>query len=478
MLTSILSSMEFWTIVLIFVIIATVWFLPEKKSPTSSTPPATTVPPASAPVATGTAGGYSVQRQDFDRNSATFSVADWLKNEIAWYKQEVTKRTEKFNNNTPEVSEWLFWTVIVLICTLLAGLTYAVHYYIPSVVTLLGGFVINPQWLFYAMVGMYILAGFRAIPTDKVAGLALFGTPVWQFGNGLKWYPWLVFKLTIETVQLVQGEQPGDADHIFWDDEEKLLPSNMVRPIYVLSGENPNGMLPTDKQTNLGVSFLVKFQLTKERFFDLVRNVAPIDAENGEMIRNTVTGNQSVTDRLLEVLRLLRDTGSAFAAGTLGKLSYNEITTHRHLVDELLMLRIKLEIVPWGLDLDEARFTQINPGHAYNKDLQKRAQAVTERDRLTTVADGKAADIDKVGLANARVREAFLRAEATGQKAIRDELGVDGATVIGAEVGKEIAKGGNAVITEGGIGALGAMFAAGAEKTKKKGGSATPSDDT
>ncbi len=416
------------------------------------------------------------ERTAFDRTAAGFTVRQWLLDEISWHKQEIAIKQAKYNNETPEVAEWLFWVITSIVVILVGGITFLTWRYIPSLI-IVSGFELNPQILIYMLVGVYVLAGLRPIDTDKVAGLDFAGTPVRQFGNGLKWYPWLVFRLTIETAQLVQAEAPGDADHIFWKDEEEELPPNTVRPIYVLSGENPDGILPTDKQVNLGVSYMTKFQLVKERFFDLVRNVSPVDPENGKMIMDTMTGGQAITKRLLEVLRHLRDTGSAFAAGILGKLSYNEITAHRHLVDELLKLRVELEMIPWGLELEEARFTQINPGHSYNKDLQRRAEAVTERDRLSTEADGKAAAIEKEGIAAAKARKAMLQAEAEGQKAIRDELGVTGDVAIAAEVAKELAKGGNTVIAPN-VAGLGAALQTGAAAVKPKtGGSASPSNN-
>lgn len=406
------------------------------------------------------------KRISFDRDDKNFTVRDWLETEIAYYEDLIERKESSYETTT--VSEWLFWTisaVVVVILFFLAGVTMFTNWLLPPVAEVYG-VALNPQWLVLVLIFIYLAAGLRQIDTSEVAGLDFAGKPVLQLGNGLKWYPWLLFKLSIETVHLTQGELPGDADRIFWGEEEEEMPSGMVRPIFVLSGENPRGGLPSDKQINLGVSMLVKIKIIQDRFFDLIINIAPVDEKNGQMIRDTITGNQSVTPRLLEVLRHLRDTSSAFASALVGKLSYNEITHNRALVDELYHLRVKLEVLDWGLDLKEARFTKFNPGHTYNSDLQKRSTAASERDATIMQAEGKRKALMLEGEGEASKRRKFLQAEAEGQQAIRDALEISGDTVIAAEVGKEIAKGGNAVIADG-IGGLGALFAAGTEKFKK-----------
>ncbi len=71
----------------------------------------------------------------------------------------------------------------------------------------------------------------------------------------------------------------------------------------------------------------------------------------------------------------------------------------------------------------------------------------------------------------------MLQAEAEGQKAIRDELGVTGDVAIAAEVAKELAKGGNTVIAPN-VAGLGAALQTGAAAVKPKtGGSASPSNN-
>lgn len=398
-------------------------------------------------------------------------VRSWLLADIAWLKQCINNKEMDHHEKTPEVTEWLFWALTMVVVGTLTGIATATVFLIPSEISV-GGIAFNPQMILLLAELLYIAAGFRSIPTDRAAGLDFAGTPVKQFGNGLKWYPWLVFNLTTESALLVQAEFPGDADHVFWGGEEKELTDGKVRPIYILTGENPGSNLPTDLQTNLGASALVRFQLVSQRYFDLVRNVAPVDEANGSVIRETMTGNSSVTPRLLEVLRQLRDTGARYMGEVIGKLSYNEITLHRALLDEWLFNRIKLEMIPWGLELREAGFTQLNPGHDYNKALQDRSAASITRDAIVLQAEGDKRKLELLGEGTAAARLALLKAEAEGQKKIRDGLGVSGEQVLAADVGKELGKGGNTVIVGPGLGAagLGAILGAGAQSTNNRNG--------
>jgi hypothetical protein len=267
---------------------------------------------------------------------------------------------------------------------------------------------------------------------------------------------------------LVQAEFPGDSNRIHWEDEKTELPKNKVRPIHILTGENPEGTLPSEKQINLGVGMMFKIQVTSDCFFDLVRNTPPIDPANGAEIVESIVGNTNVTPRLLEILRHLRDTSARIAAEVLGQLSYNEITTHRALVDEWLEERMRLELVAWGVKLREAGFTVLNPGHSYNQDIEQRAKASAARDAAILAAEGERKKRILEGEGAATALRAQFEAEAGGKKAIMDALGVSGEAVLASELGEKVAEGGNAVIADG-LGGLGAMLKAGTDALKTKG---------
>ncbi|MFM2381415.1 MAG: hypothetical protein RLZZ76_182 [Candidatus Parcubacteria bacterium] len=402
-------------------------------------------------------------RAALDRTTGT--AASWLMSEVVWLKAQTEQKRHEHESDTPEVNEKIFLVVTAFVFGALFLLEIANFIFMPASVQLFG-FPINLQWLVHISIIAYLLCGFAAVETDQVAGLDFFGKPVFQFSNGLKWFPYLVFNFIKESAFLVQAEFPGDANHVHWDGEKTTLPLGSVRPIYLLTGENPTGVLPSDKQINLGVAFNVKIQATAERFFDLTKNTPPIDMANGAEILGTIVGNSNVTPRLLEIIRHLRDTGARIAAEIIGKLSYGEITANRELVDQWLEERLRLEVVQWGVELREGGFTTLNPGHTYNEEIQLRSGAIAKRDATITEAEGEKQKRILEGEGTANALQLQFEAEAKGKKAIRDALGVSGEAVLASELGEKIAENGNAVIADG-LGGLGAMFGAGTEAFKK-----------
>lgn len=368
-------------------------------------------------------------------------VEHWLSNHIEYCEELIEVESDKHTSVTPEVNETLFWFGIILpVVMLLGGLTIAIWLLVPSVINL-GVVPFNPQYFFFLPILAYIIAGFRMVGTDEVAGADFFGLPVIQFKRGPKWIPRLILNLNKEKSTFVQSEFPGDADHIQWSDEKTPLDPGKVRPIFVLTGENPDGKLPTDVQMTIGISVLAKFQLVHERFFDLIANVSPVDDQQKADIRKTLTGGENVSDLMLEVVRHLRDTSTAIMGEIAGQLSYNEITSHLHLVNKLLHLRLEKTILTWGVRIVECRVTKTNPGHDFNEKIQKRAAAKAERDNLATVAEGERTKRILEGEGDAAAEQALLEARAKGYAKIAEVAKTDeGRVAISADVAGKLAE--------------------------------------
>lgn len=403
--------------------------------------------------------------------SETDGIRKWLNAEIKYLKDEIEDAKKAHERETPEVSEGLYWTVTFLATAVLVIIEFLNIKYVPREITAFG-IPFAPQWILHVAIAVYLAFGFRSVAIDKVAGIDFAGKPVSQLGNGLTWFFYGLFTYTEESAFLVQAEFPGDANHIDWGPEKDPLTPGKVRPIYVQTGENPNGTLPSDKQTNLGIAALAKIQTTKERFFDLVRNTPPIDPENGAEILQTIVGNSKATPRLLEIVRYLRDTMARIAAEIVGQLSYGELTAHRALIDKWSEERLRLEVTKWGVELREGGFTILNPGHDYNEAQNKRQEASATRDATVMVAEGEAKAITLKGDANNNVLKGQFEAEAAGKKAIKDALEVSGEAILASELGEKIAEGGNTVIADG-LGGLGAMFRAGTEAMENAKGKKT-----
>lgn len=397
--------------------------------------------------------------------SQSDGVGVWLDQQIKYYEERLEAARRKQERETPGVYEWKFWTITALVT---AALVATVWWIIPSYVPADVGIMINPRYAFYVLVGAYVLASFFMVDTDEIIGLAFFGRPMIVFDSGLKWAPWLIFRRNTESIDFVQAEFPGDNDRIQWGDEKAELLPGQVRPIYVLFAENPNGTLPSDKQMNVGVAFLTKIRMIKSRFFDLVKNLAPIDEAKREEFLKNVTGGTKVTNRMLEALRHLRDTGATVSLELAGQLSYNETTTHLTQVNRLLMLRFEHKVASWGIELVEGSFTKIDAGHTFNTELQKRGAAISARDAKRIESEGTRDQLKNEGEGRAQAARALLEATAEGYKKIMTETGVDGAGVVSSEVAKALAQGqNNTIVVDGATGLMG-LALAGAQAIKGK----------
>lgn len=397
-------------------------------------------------------------------------VTLWLQAQIDDMTIRVAERVATQTKQTPQANKGLYKAILLATTVAIVVASALIFIFVPSIISI-AGLTLNPQWIFFLGIVAYILLSVRMVGIDEVAGADFFGTPIAQFSRGLKWVPLGILNFDPESIQFVQGEFPGDADKIQWSDEKTELTKGMVRPIFVLTGENPNGSLPTDRQMNIGISFLVKIKLIKERFFDFIQNIAPIDEEKADSFLTEVTGGTSVTLRMLEVLRHLRDTSGAYVLEIVGRISYSELTTNIDLINQLLKLRLEYEVTSWGIQMVEVRFTRTNPGHEFNQKIQGRGEALVNRDILITVAEGEKRKRELEGEGTASAALALLTAQAEGYTKIMTATGVDGAGVLSAEVARELANGqNNTVVVDGASGLIG-MALAGAKviSTQSKG---------
>lgn len=392
----------------------------------------------------------------------------WLKSQIRYYEKYIASEDEKQRRETPIVNENLFFYITLSTIVAISLAMLLVSAFVPTVMFESGFIPINPQILAYLPFIAYVIVSIRSVGVDEVGGADLFGQPVRQFSNGLKWIPFGIFNFQTEKATFVQSEFPGDTDHIQWSDEKTKLEPGKVRPIYLLTGENPDGKLPTDKQMNVGVAALAKFQVVPERLFDLLKNVGPIDVSKETEIRYTMTGGENVSPLMLEVVRHLRDTATAVMTEIAGQISYNELRGHLNLVNRLLFLRLQKTVMSWGIQLAEAGVTKINPGHEFNEKIQDRGQALADRDAMILRAEGEKQKrvLEGEGAATARLK--LLEAEAKGQAKIAEVAKTEeGKIAISAEVAGKLAASGNTIVVgTDGVKDLIGIVAAGKKVTK------------
>lgn len=365
----------------------------------------------------------SVKRPSLPKNSPDRrkpnGVELWLKAQIKHYERLIKAREAEHAIQTPDVNERLFWLIVgVTVAILLIGVT-TTYYVVPTTAKLFE-LPFSPPVFIYLILTAYTIGSFRVVGVDQVGGADFFGTPVMQFGRGLKWVPLGIMNFRREYATFVQSEFPGDADHIEWRDEKEALPAGKVRPIYALTGEDRDGKLPTDRQMNIGMSALAKFQVVPDRFFDFVMNVGPVDAAKKDVVKATITGGENVSDFQLEVVRHLRDTTTTVLIEVVGQLSLNEMTKHMHLVNLLYWRRLEETVVTWGIRMVEVRVTKMNPGHEFNAAIQQRGTAMARRDAAITDAEGEKKKRILEGEGTAAAEKALLEARAKGYAKIAE----------------------------------------------------------
>lgn len=438
-----------------------------------------TAPVAAAPAAapTGARRKPTPPKRHHPDRSDPNGIDAWLDEHITYYTKSVEWKKAHHAENTPEVYEWLYFTVCGAVLAVAALLAAAVALWVPPVAFADWGFPLNPQWFFYLLIAVYLLAGFRMVDTDEVAGADFFGEPVYQFDSGLKWFPWLILGFNKEPTTYVQAEFPGDADHVQWSDEKTELAEGKVRPLYVVTGEKPatpgkpDDRLPTDLQMNIGVAEFVQFRLVKAHFFDLEVNIGDIDADKEIEIRRTITGGTDLTLKMLEAVRQMRDTSGAILLEVLGQLSLNEIRQYLTLINKLLELRLQEKVMDWGLELVDARITKTNAGHDFNEKLQNRGEAISVRDSTIIKAEGEKQRLILEGQGKASATQAELEATANGYQAIGEVVRLKkGREAMNGQVVAKLAEAGNVVV----VGPQGITDMFGLVKAAQKQGEAKP----
>jgi len=421
----------------------------------------------------------------------------FLKSEIEHFTKKYDDWQKRIDDNNAEevydpkydlrkvtVYQSWYWVVIFII------------FFVPIGLITFMAFADNYIWLSLLVpVGLYGLFSIRTVALDRVAGISLLELPFRYFHNGPKLVPLGLFTYEEDTANTLQAELPGEQDKIFRGDEEKSLPPGMVRPTRVLFAEDENDPLPTGRQMAADTSTQVIIRIIPERFFEFIKRVPEIDEHQRENIVSTMNVKADASLRMLEILRYLSDNHAKIMGEIAGQISFNEANKFRGLVNELLLIRMRYAVVGLGINISQANITYINPGHDFNKSIQGRGKAVAERDsqkikaeglltELKLKGEGDAHAIREKGQAEADAAKARIDAQTAALEAQAKALNLDQGAVLGADVQREFAQGGNMVIMPGGMGLEGLFGLAGKtmlesiKKTNEGDNGKTPQGDS
>ena len=362
------------------------------------------------------------------------------------------------------VSEWDYTRIVLAIFICLTTFTVLSLFILPHEVRV-ASVPLNPLLLVVAGLILYGVVSLRKVDTDRIGGADFFGRPLEEFKSGLKVVPRFILGFVTESSVSIQAQFPGDADRIFWADEKSDLPTDgpkLVRPIFAKCAEGEGKDNPLERQLTVGMIFYSRHQLKEGQLYRLIKNIGPIDKmKRQELVQTTTGGN--VSDRMLEVIRQLRDTGERVLKEITADLSVADLFKYQELVNQLLKLELSIKATPWGITLVEAGLTYINLGHQFNDIMQLPAQAEFKRQETIKNADGTRYKLTEEGLGAAAAEKALLVARGEGFHDMAKKLAVKhGPLVVSAETARQLATSGNVVVAgESGVANLIGLVAAG-----------------
>ncbi|MFZ2983624.1 MAG: SPFH domain-containing protein [Minisyncoccia bacterium] len=268
---------------------------------------------------------------------------------------------------------------------------------------------------------LYFAASLRIVGPKEQGCLLLFGKPIRNVPSGLVFVPLWICSLVIETKLVIQDELPTDPEKIYRgndaDPHGRTVPKELrdlgwKPPIRVtFSGRTARSVAqsipdddPYDRRLTAEVVPVVRWKISNFRTF--LQTIGSVEEARRQMEDACV---KAFTEQLTQVSPAVALQQIGFFSGKLEEA-----------IDTL--------VASWGVDIVNAEIKAIN----FSRELNAAVQNVVEKERK------KAADIlEGQGLGGRE--QAILDGRTNGFKKMKDDLGVDGAAVIGAETARAIA---------------------------------------
>lgn len=217
------------------------------------------------------------------------------------------------------------------------------------------------------------------IKIDENAAVTFLGSPVESVGPGLKFYPWLLFKVERFSRSVQQRQFPGDPEKVFGGDDKDSLPEGMVRPLRITTGEpKRGGKSPLDVQLVLEFLYFLRIQITDplvfkiqfgsiEEFWRQIRDTGDrvltkkVSATPGasQLIANIDT----IMEELEESFKKITEKGGVGVVET-GLSSPNISHALAQAIRDIGAARARADITKIAADAEQIRLTKEGKGHA------------------------------------------------------------------------------------------------------------------
>ena len=329
-------------------------------------------------------------------------------------------------------------------------------------------------WLFWLYVGIaYTAFSFRwwnPVKQDERAARIFFGQDAGDVDSGVTFAPLGLIQVRPIKVTVTQKEFPGEPTQVYRgdlkdpdidqklegqvlpirvpflssisEDEAKRVFGNDLFEVTSKDGTRVqfNANVPDDGlASRITAELFMVVRFSPKAIYRFVRNIGDID----------------------EATKQIEDEMVSTATQFLGRMSYAQAIANLRWLNIILYRAVEKRTGAydednsqanhaWGIELHDVRIKAIELDHETNKAIRDAARARFNASATVTAAEAEKAAITLRGEAEAQAARDLeaqtLTGRAEGQKKLAESLGVTGAEVQAAEVAREIAKGGNAII--------------------------------
>lgn len=313
-----------------------------------------------------------------------------------------------------------FWKFVALIYGVLLGVIVSLNFAVDPIGVFGEKYGLGTI-LFYALL-LYTAASLRIVGPTRLGCRLFFGKPMDSVSSGLVFVPLWIYELITETALVIQDELPAEPDKIYrgseGDPEGSTVPPElqaigMRPPIRVtFSGRNAKSEAeagiseddPYDRRLTEEVVPVIRWKI--DNFVTFLTTIGSVDSARKQMEDACV---KTFTEHLTKV-------SPAVALLKIGDYS------------DILQRAIETLVGTWGIKIESAQIKAIRFSKTLNAAVQN--VVVQERNKFAKISEGQ-------GIGGRE--QAILDGRTAGFKKMREDLGVTGETVIGAETARAIA---------------------------------------
>lgn len=325
-------------------------------------------------------------------------------------------------------------------------------------------------WLLWIFAGITYFAfswrWWQPVLETQNAARTFFGLNAGNVGPGPTYAPLALITVTPVSAKVEQMEFPAEPQKIFKGElkDPNGLPEGMVPPIRV-----PFTQTITEAQAR--------------KFFPENFTVQPLGGgpdidfiveTPGDGLDDRVTAEIALIVRLLindpykfrrnigsldEVFRQIQDELISLSQQYMMRMSIAQAMQNQRWLNIILYHAIERRVgkredhEAWGIDLQSVQLKMIELDHGLNKSISDAAASTFRKREVLVLASAEKQRLVDEGSGRATaammLEEKTLKGRASGQKKLAEDLGITGSEVQAAEVAREIAKGGNAIIFGG-----------------------------